>query len=336
MYAGLSRGHFLSKTGPCKSFDETADGYCRADAVETVVLKRLDDAKADNDPTLGVILASATNHSANAASITQPHGTTQETLFQTVIDQAGILPSEVDYVEMHAPGTQIGDSTEMRSVCNVSSNCRRTRPLYVGSIKANIGHSEAAAGISSVMKGLLMFQKSIIPPHIGIKGEINRQSPSLDDHHISLACEGITFSESPTRKRRVMVNNFGAAGGNTSLVLEEGPAKRSAKIVTRRSAYHITVSAKTPFSLKMNKEKLASILKNNQISLADLSYTTTSRRQHYIHRFITVTSSYPALERTLLTSYEASLTKKSRLIFALTGQGSIYTGVGQEIFRTSP
>ena len=105
MYAALSRGQFLAKTGPCKTFDDTADGYCRADAVETVILKRFEDAEADNDPVLGVILGSTTNHSSHASSITQPHGPTQELLYKTVLNQAGIYPFDVDYVEMHGIGT---------------------------------------------------------------------------------------------------------------------------------------------------------------------------------------------------------------------------------------
>ena len=101
LYAGLSRGQFLSKTGSCKTFDNAADGYCRGDSIATVILKRFDDAVADRDNILGVILGAATNHSADAISITHPHAPTQEQLYRKVLSQGGVSPQHVDYVEMH-------------------------------------------------------------------------------------------------------------------------------------------------------------------------------------------------------------------------------------------
>lgn len=141
LYAGLSRGQFLSKTGSCKTFDNQADGYCRADAVATVVLKRLVDAEADKDHVLGVIRGAATNHSAEAISITHPHAETQSRLYRKVLQQAGIAPLDVNYVEMHGTGTQAGDATEMKSVSTVfapATNGRdQSNPLFVGAIKVS-------------------------------------------------------------------------------------------------------------------------------------------------------------------------------------------------------
>ena len=97
IFAGLSRGQFLSKKGPCATFDNEADGYCRADACATVIIKRLDDAISDKDNVLGVILGTATNHSADAISITHPHGPTQQILYQSILDKAGIDSVDIDY-----------------------------------------------------------------------------------------------------------------------------------------------------------------------------------------------------------------------------------------------
>ena len=139
LYAGLSRGHFLSKTGSCKTFDDEADGYCRGDAVATVVMKRLSDAEADNDLILGVIRGAATNHSAEAVSITHPHAETQMKLYKKVLKQAGVDPLAVGYIEMHGTGTQAGDSTEMKSISTVFAPATDGRassnPLYIGSVK---------------------------------------------------------------------------------------------------------------------------------------------------------------------------------------------------------
>ena len=172
LFAGLSRAQFLSKTGSCKTFDDGADGFCRGDGVGTVVLKRLEDAEADNDPILGVILGTSTNHSAEAVSITQPHAETQEFLYRKILRNSGVDFRDVSYVEMHGTGTQAGDGAEMRSVSNVFAPRQQGRlpgqTLHVGAIKANIGHGEASAGVASLIKVLLMLQRNAIPPHVGI------------------------------------------------------------------------------------------------------------------------------------------------------------------------
>lgn len=142
LFAGLSRGQFLSKTGSCKTFDDAADGYCRADSIGTVILKRLDDAISDKDNILGVVLGAATNHSADAISITHPHAQTQEHLYRKILAQSGVDALDVDYVEMHGIGTQAGDGAEMESISNVLAPAvggrSPGRPLYVGSVKVSL------------------------------------------------------------------------------------------------------------------------------------------------------------------------------------------------------
>ena len=114
-FAGLCNGHFLTKGhNACKTWDATADGYCRADGIGSLVLKRLEDAEADNDNILGVILAAGTNHSAEAVSITHPHAGHQTYLSRQVLRQAGVDPLDVSYVELHGTGTQAGDYEEMQ------------------------------------------------------------------------------------------------------------------------------------------------------------------------------------------------------------------------------
>ena len=119
VFAGLTSGHFLLKIGSCKTWDRQVDGYCRADAVGSVVLIRLEDAEADSDNGLGVILAVTTNHSADAISITHPHAGAQADLYQQVMCRAGVDPLGVNYVELHGTGTQAGDSVEIESIINI-------------------------------------------------------------------------------------------------------------------------------------------------------------------------------------------------------------------------
>ena len=261
-WAGLDRAHFLSRTGNCRTFDDAADGYCRAEGVATLLLKRLDDAQADGDPVLATILAAYTNHSAEAVSMTRPHSGAQRAIFTRILDAAAVDAAAVDYVEMHGTGTQHGDACEMDSVLAVfdsgaaagparSASCSssissssspassssasssppsppipRALPLHLGSIKANIGHAESASGAISLIKVLLMMEHSLIPPHVGIKTRVNRHfPPDLARRNIHIPSAPTPWPRPPDRPhgRRALVNNFGAAGGNSSVLLEDAP-----------------------------------------------------------------------------------------------------------------
>ena len=279
IFSGLSRGQFLSKKGPCATFDNDADGYCRADAVGSVVLKRLEDARADKDPILGVILGAGTNHSAEAVSITHPHAGAQEFLYKKVLTSANVDPHDISYVEMHGTGTQAGDAIEMQSVTNTFAPEHRRRrqdqSLHLGSVKANAGHAEAASGITSLIKVLMMMEKNLIPPHCGIKGSINRTFPqNLPDRNVHIAFKPKPWSRPDAGKRRVFLNNFSAAGGNTALILEDGPMSPAPAKADPRPIHVIAITARSSISLKRNLTSLAQYLAQNPgVNLPSLSYT---------------------------------------------------------------
>lgn len=283
IFSGLSRGQFLSKKGSCQTFDDGADGYCRADGVGTVILKRLEDAQADKDPILAVILGSATNHSANAVSITHPHVGAQEFLYKKVLSACHVDPHDVSYVEMHGTGTQAGDATEMQSVTNTFAPARRRRhldqKLYLGAVKANSGHAEAASGITSLVKVLMMMEKSIIPPHCGIKESINHTFPAdLEERNVHLAYTPTHWRRPENGKRVVFLNNFSAAGGNTALLLEDAPLPGTGEEKSRdpRSTHIVALSAKSQFSLNQNVKSLIRLLDDvPATNLASLAYTVS-------------------------------------------------------------
>lgn len=346
MYAGLSKGHFISETGPCKTFDDAADGYCRGESVASIVIKRLDAAKADNDNILAVILGAGTNYSAFAASITQPHGPTQEILYRKVLNQAGLHPFDVDYIEMHGTGTQLGDAVEMSSVSNVfapvSTRRPANRPLLVGTVKPNIGHGESASGITSLIKALLILREQKVPPHIGIKsGVLNHTFTDLQIRNVHIPQKTTAFPRDSSRKRRLMINNFGAAGGNSAFILEEGPTDESRGIVDSRLDHVISITAKTPFSLQQNIDNLISYLeKYPEVSLSDLSYTTTARRVQHPLRVSAVASNVTELRARLVQLSDTGVSKSAGaklpgVAFAFTGQGSVYLSLGQQLFETS-
>ena len=340
IFAGLSRGQFLSKAGPCQTFDNDADGYCRGDGIGTVILKRIEDAEADQDNILGVILATATNHSANAISITHPHAGTQEVLYKKVLDQAGINPLDVGYVEMHGTGTQAGDGTEMESVTNVFAPSGRQRQphqrLYLGSVKANVGHGEAASGVTALIKCLLILRNNAIPPHVGIKKEINQGFPKdLQARNTHIAFQETPFPRT-AEKRHIYVNNFSAAGGNTAVLLEDAPAK---EILGNdpRPVHVVSVSARALSSLKSNLQNLATYIDNHpEVSLPNLSYTTTARRIHHSYRISFPVSNVRQLRESLAEAagIDTEPITPTKVAFTFTGQGSHYAGIATDLFRT--
>ncbi|KAL3472565.1 hypothetical protein BJX99DRAFT_262127 [Aspergillus californicus] len=344
IFAGLSRGYFLSPTGQCKTFDDKADGYCRADGVASIVLKRLADAEADNDNVFAVILGSKTNHSAEAVSITRPDHGAQAFLCRSVMEEAGVDPHGVEYVEMHGTGTQAGDYNEMLSVSEVFA-CQetdpRTLPLYVGAIKANIGHGEAASGVMSLIKVLKMMEHNAIPPNIGItSGVVNHKFPrNLTERNLHIATELTSWAPRiDASPRLVFLNNFSAAGGNTAILLQEGPRRSSPSNMDPRSCLVVSVSARSPSALKNNMKNLATYLaRNPSTSIADLSYTTTARRLIYNHRFACASSDITAVQKALTTASEHDVhpVPPQKVAFVFTGQGAMYPSIARVLFETS-
>ncbi|KAL2020283.1 hypothetical protein VTK56DRAFT_8607 [Thermocarpiscus australiensis] len=360
-HAGLDRGHFLSRTGNCKTFDDTADGYCRGEGVGTVIIKRLDDALADKDPILAVILDTYTNHSSESESITRPHVGAQRAIFNKLLNQAAVDPYSVSYVEMHGTGTQAGDATEMASVLQTFapalSEVARARSaeeaLYLGSAKANVGHGEASSGSSSLIKVLLMMQNNTIVPHCGIKTKINHKFPTdLKDRNVNIALKPVRWERSsdPAKPRRVLINNFSAAGGNSALLLEDAPLllpesspdddAAAAGSDDPRSVHLVAVSAKSGASVQANLRSMLQFLRQHpDISLGQLSYTTTARRMHHQHRVMLAGSSADEISRQIETALrdKTGVTRPKtapRIVFAFTGQGAQYPGMGRQLLQS--
>ncbi|KAM3427380.1 hypothetical protein NHJ13734_009003 [Beauveria thailandica] len=355
IFTGLDRGHFLSKSGNCNTFDDEASGYCRAEGVGAVILKRLEDALEDHDPIFGVIAGSNTNHCGQTDSITRPHEGDQAAVFNRVLRYQGVDPNEISYVEMHGTGTQAGDATEMRSVLSVFLPDQRrsaNQPLYLGSAKANVGHSESASGVVSFIKALLMMKNDEIPPHCGIKTRINRNYPTdLAQRNVRIAFEPTPWrrESSAGGTRRMFLNNFSAAGGNTAILLEDAPnppETAHSKELGERGTYLVAVTAKSAKSLAVNIERLVSFLEDNpSCSLPALSYTTTARRIHHRHRIACSGASIAAVLEELKLRAPSQVqsqaqtprpgpSKTPKVVFVFSGQGNLYTSLGRELYET--
>ncbi|KAF2229690.1 conidial pigment polyketide synthase PksP/Alb1 [Viridothelium virens] len=345
--AGLDKGHFLSRTGNCRTFDASADGYCRGEGIATVILKRLDDALIEKDPIQAVISGAYTNHSAEAESITRPHVAAQEDIFRKVLNGAGVEPYDIGYIEMHGTGTQAGDNAEMNSVLGTFAPCRTrlkrnsTQSLYVGSAKSNIGHGEAASGACSLAKLLLMLKHETIPPHCGIKTKINPRFPTdLKDRQVFIADKPTPWVRPESGVRKAFLNNFSAAGGNTALLLEDVPPEATLfeeNEIDPRSTHMVAVSAKCTASLQGNATALLAFMSTmNSDELSNLSYTTTARRIHHPHRIMVCGIDLEKVKMNLKQAIDFKLgfhrpKAVAKLLFTFTGQGAAYLGMARQL-----
>lgn len=221
-FQNLAGASFLSPTGSCKPFDEKADGYCRGEGVAAVFLKSLPQAIIDGDQILGCIAATAVTQNQNSTPIFVPNSTSLSSLFDIVTRRAGLRSSQITVVEAHGTGTPVGDPAEYASVLDVlGGSAIRSSPLFLGSIKGLIGHTESVSGVISLIKIILMVNRGRIPPQ-----------PSFQtmSHHIKVSSSDMI--QVPTKLlawnqdfRAALINNYGASGSNAAMVVTQRPSQ---------------------------------------------------------------------------------------------------------------
>ncbi|MEU7580142.1 polyketide synthase, partial [Streptomyces sp. NPDC041068] len=220
----------LSPDGRCRTFDADANGFVRGEGGGLVALKRLDDALADNDRILCVIRGSAINNDGGGEGLTAPRGEAQEDVLRAAYEQAGIAPERVQYVELHGTGTRVGDPIEaaaLGAVLGAAARERSSSALRVGSVKTNVGHLEAAAGIAGLLKAVLAMRFREIPPSLHFRS-VNPAIP-LDELNLRVQTE---LEQWPTRPDEPMVagvSSFGMGGTNCHVVLEQAPPSEQRK-----------------------------------------------------------------------------------------------------------
>ncbi|KAK2611577.1 hypothetical protein N8I77_004910 [Diaporthe amygdali] len=340
MYLGLERAHFLSPTGQCKAFDKAADGYCRSEGCAAVVLKRLSDAVNENDNILGVIKGIAVNQSGQASSITHPHAPTQEKLFHEVLSKAGMRHEDVSVVEAHGTGTPAGDPNEVRGIRNVFCKGRSLdNPLHVMSMKANIGHCEAASGVASLTKLLLMLKHKRIPPQ-ALLNELNPAIRDLVADGTVISTEPLDWTTSRGKRRTALLNNFGAAGSNAALLIQEHGDTRKQRPALGDAITHVFgCSARSAELLQQLRKSLVSYLMEHQseLAIADVCYTSTARRSSQSYRLSTTASSIKDLIANLKNAQILEAPDSPRAtVFLFSGQGSQYMGMGKKLMDLSP
>ncbi|MBF0450679.1 MAG: polyketide synthase dehydratase domain-containing protein [Candidatus Magnetomorum sp.] len=249
-FISLCKIKALAKDGRCKSFDASGDGYGRGEGCGMVVLKKLSDAQQNNDPILAILLSSAVNHDGPSSGLTVPNRFAQCSIYKDALALANIHPHDISYIESHGTGTSLGDPIEMQSITDVyGKNRAKDNPLLIGSVKANIGHLEASAGISALIKTVLCLQHKEIPPQL----HIHTLNPRIDLDKISGIIPTTLHHWASNKPRIAAISSFGFSGTNAHVIVSENEGANHLKkefqpTVFKRKSYWV----KPPDTLLVN------------------------------------------------------------------------------------
>lgn len=344
LYVALSQAQMLSPDGRCRAFDAGANGYVRAEGCAVVVLKRLSEAQRDGDRILGLLRGSAVNQDGRSNGLTAPNGPAQQAVMRKALAGAGLQAQSVSYVEAHGTGTSLGDPIEMESIQQVYGRTAGA-PLWVGSVKSNIGHAEPLAGLAGLCKVLLALRHERIPASLHVQ-QLNPLL-RLEGSACQVAREAQPWPPGAA-PRRAAVSSFGFGGTNAHVVLEEAPAfPAPPPPAAAQGPALLLLSARSERALQQLAQAYAHKLDDAQASLPSICQAAALRRSALPNRLAVVAEETATVAAALrahargeadpaLFTAEHPVGPAQRTAFLFTGQGSQYPDMGRGLYRSEP
>jgi acyl transferase domain-containing protein/NADPH:quinone reductase-like Zn-dependent oxidoreductase/acyl carrier protein len=326
----------MARDGRCKTFDDSADGYVRSEGCGMVVLKRLSDALRDGDRVLAVLRGTAMNQDGRSNGLTAPNGAAQQAVIRAALTDARLRPNEIAYVEAHGTGTALGDAVEIDALRKVFVDAPRDRDLLIGSVKSNIGHLEAAAGMAGLLKAVLAVDRGKIPANVHLHSRNHNVSwDGLD------APQSLVAWPQGHEPRRAGISSFGFTGTNAHAIIEQVPVTRNeAEAPAQSSPLLLPVSARSPRALAVASAQMAGRLETAMPDeVGALCWNAGARRSHLEYRLAAHGEDIETLaaglrEQSAVTPRPALA--EVRPIFVFSGQGSQWRGMGRGLLQRVP
>ncbi|GAA2529140.1 hypothetical protein Ahu01nite_091190 [Winogradskya humida] len=355
LFVWTSRQRGLSPDGRSKSFGAAADGMGIAEGAGMVVLERLSDAQRNGHPVLAVIRGSAVNQDGASNGLTAPNGPSQQRVIRAALANAGLTTADVDVVEAHGSGTVLGDPIEAQAVIATYGQDRPAeRPIYLGSVKSNIGHAQAAAGIGGLIKMVLALQHRQLPATLHSR----EASPHVDwsAGEVRLLTETLPWTTEDGRARRAGVSSFGVSGTNAHVILEEAPGTAAVEtpadtgpaLLDTAGAYAWLVSARTAEGMRLQAAQLAEFVASRpDLDPADVARSLATTRSVFEYRTVVTGTGRDDLAAGLsalaagetragVVSGTTAAADEDQPVFVFPGQGAQWIGMGRELAASSP
>ncbi|MEO8152052.1 MAG: SDR family NAD(P)-dependent oxidoreductase [Rhizobacter sp.] len=341
----ISKWGMLSPDGRCKTFDAGANGFVRGEGCGLIVLERLSDALAKGRRILAVIPGSAINQDGRSSGLTVPNGLAQQEVVRQALAAARLKPTDVSYVEAHGTGTSLGDPIEVEALAAAYGEGRpMSQPFEVGSVKSNIGHLEAASGVSSIIKLVMALRHRQIPASLHVK----QLTPSIpwESLPVRVSTTLHDWVLPPNGRRIAGASAFGFSGMNAHVLVEEAPVALAPAPATQRPLYCLPLSAKNDAALSVLAGLYADQLGHHpEQSLADVAATAAMGRSHFHLRTALVAPDREAMVVQLRAAAKGegsavrghvAASGRNRVAFLFTGQGAQYVGMGRELYESEP